>query len=93
MAGSLGPRSAGGELKPALSTMGGGSLPGETIASWALVLHSNEYSAQAIADWLRLGSPPVLARIIRERVWLDPPRTVLPAQDGKLLAILKEGMP
>ncbi len=81
-----------GELKPALSTMGGGSLPGETIASWALVLHSNEYSAQAIADWLRLGSPPVLARIIRERVWLDP-RTVLPAQDGKLLAILKEGMP
>ncbi len=80
-----------GEIQPCLSTMGGGSLPGETISSWALVLHSPKHSARAVADWLRLGDPPVMARIAQERVWLDP-RTVLPAQDGRLLSVLKEGM-
>lgn len=80
-----------GEVHPSLSTMGGGSLPGETIPSWALVLESDNYSAQAIAGWLRLNRPAVMARIVQGRVWLDP-RTVLPAQDGKLLTILKEGI-
>ncbi|MFY9493666.1 MAG: L-seryl-tRNA(Sec) selenium transferase, partial [Limnochordia bacterium] len=80
-----------GKVLPTFSTMGGGSLPGETIPSWALVLTSATYSAQRIYDWLRLSSPAVMGRIVQDKVWLDP-RTVLPEQDREVVAILRGGI-
>ena len=65
--------------------MGGGSLPGETIPSWALALHSSHLSAQELLVQLRSKQPPVMARIVQDRVLFDP-RTVLAEQDEEVAA-------
>ncbi|MCC6798875.1 MAG: L-seryl-tRNA(Sec) selenium transferase, partial [Anaerolineae bacterium] len=76
-----------GEVVRAESTIGGGSLPGETLPTWAFsprVAQPNEAAAR-----LRRADPPVIARVTDDRLLLDP-RTVLPEQDDLLLAALKE---
>lgn len=62
------------------STVGGGSLPGESLPSAACVLTSPS-GAEAFATALRAADPPIVARIHEDRVWLDP-RTVHPSEDG-----------
>jgi L-seryl-tRNA(Ser) seleniumtransferase len=72
---------------PGLSTVGGGSLPGETLPTFLLALrvaHPDRFLAQ-----LRKATPPVIARVEADRVVLDP-RTVLPEQDELLYNILRE---
>ena len=73
-------------IEPAMSTIGGGSLPAEFLDSWALSIPCDSVTggATALAGRLRAQSPPVVARIDSERVLMDP-RTVLPEQDGQLL--------
>ncbi len=68
-----------------LSTIGGGSLPGETLPSWAVSIDSTgiEGGARMLSSRLRSGDPPVVGRIEDERVVLDL-RTVPPDQDGAL---------
>ncbi len=66
------------------ATLGGGSLPGETLPSIALRIAGD---ASAIARRLRLGTPPVVARIDAGAVWIDL-RTVPPADDDDLVAAL-----
>lgn len=70
------------EILPTRSAIGGGSLPGETLPSWAVALDC------AGADWLmrslRKCDPPVIARVETDKVLLDP-RTVLPEEDEPLL--------
>jgi L-seryl-tRNA(Ser) seleniumtransferase len=73
------------EVVEARSTIGGGSLPGETLPSFALAIDSKEIGASALVARLRAAPTPVIARIEDERVLLDP-RTVLPTQDAELLA-------
>ena len=80
-----------GEVVFSQSTMGGGSLPGETIPSWALALRSPELSSDGLAEWLRKQTPSVMGRILQDRVLLDP-RTVLPAQDSAICQLLQEGV-
>ena len=72
------------------SAIGGGSLPGETLPSWALTLDASEYpgGAEAILKRLREGRPPVVARVENERVLFDP-RTVGTDEDGDLLSALQ----
>lgn len=65
------------------STVGGGSLPGETLPTRALAL--NVASPDVFAARLRANTPPIIARIEANRVVLDP-RTVLPHEDDTLLA-------
>jgi L-seryl-tRNA(Ser) seleniumtransferase len=65
------------------STVGGGSLPGETLPSVALAISAR--SADRVAAALRQAEPPVIGRIEDGRVILDL-RTVDPAQDGDLAA-------
>jgi L-seryl-tRNA(Ser) seleniumtransferase len=62
------------------ATVGGGSLPGETLPSWAVALPAVAGGADDLARRLRLGEPAVFGRIERDRVLLDL-RTVLPDQD------------
>ncbi|RMF00261.1 MAG: L-seryl-tRNA(Sec) selenium transferase, partial [Chloroflexi bacterium] len=71
----------------AVSTVGGGSLPGQTLPTKALALEVE--SADALAQRLRRASvqPPVIARIENDRLLLDP-RTVLPEQDAALVEAL-----
>lgn len=67
------------------STVGGGSLPGETLPSWAVALAVDaEDDVQSLSRRLRLGAPGVYGRIERDRVLLDL-RTVLPEDDEALL--------
>jgi L-seryl-tRNA(Ser) seleniumtransferase len=71
------------------STVGGGSLPGETLPTRLVALVAG--SPDAIAARLRVGDPPVIARIQDGRLALDP-RTVLPEQDGVLLRCVAEAV-
>lgn len=71
-----------GEVVESRSTIGGGSLPEETLPTFVLSLaveQPNRFLAR-----LRSMSPPIIARIENERVVLDP-RTVLPEQEGAFL--------
>lgn len=72
-----------------VSTVGGGSLPGQTLPTRALAISVD--SVDALAEKLRQASPPVIGRIEANRLLLDP-RTVLPEQDKTLSAVLKDVM-
>ena len=68
------------------STVGGGSLPEETLPTFLLALpvpQPNRFLAR-----LRGANPPIIGRVQAEQVVLDP-RTVLPEQDGPLLVSLQ----
>lgn len=68
------------------STVGGGSLPDESIPTFLLELQVK--SAEKFLRALRKNNPPIIARTENDRVLLDP-RTVFPEQEGALLVGLK----
>lgn len=70
------------EVWPGESTVGGGSLPGETLPSHLLALPG--LPAERLAAALRAGQPAIVARVAQNAVCFDP-RTVLPEQDEALL--------
>jgi L-seryl-tRNA(Ser) seleniumtransferase len=70
---------------PGYSTVGGGSLPGETLPTRLVAL--DVASPDAVASRLRSGDPPVIARIEEDRLVLDP-RTVLPEQEAMLWQVV-----
>ncbi len=74
-----------GDVLAGQSAVGGGSLPDETLATWVLAISVN--GADRFTEKLRHCQPPIIARTEEGRVLLDP-RTVLPEQDGVLLANL-----
>jgi L-seryl-tRNA(Ser) seleniumtransferase len=74
------------EVIDGLSTVGGGSLPGETLPTALLALEVA--SPDKAAATLRAGQAPIIARIEENRLLLDP-RTVLPRDEEALLAALK----
>jgi len=67
------------------STVGGGSLPGETLPTRLVALQ--EPSPERLASSLRHADPPVITRIEDERLVLDP-RTVQPEEEDTLLEIV-----
>ena len=71
------------DVLPGRSTVGGGSLPGETLPTRLVALAVE--SPAVVAARLRAGDPPVISRIEDDRLLLDP-RTVLPEQEEILLA-------
>ena len=72
------------------SAIGGGSLPGETLPTWALAFDASgtQGGADGILRGLREGRPPVVARVEDEHVLFDP-RTVAPDEDAELLEALR----
>ncbi len=72
----------GGEVVAGESTIGGGSLPGETLPTRLVAL--NARSPNAFAAKLRAQDPPIIARVDQDQVRLDP-RTVAPAEEEGLL--------
>ncbi len=72
------------EVAPAESTVGGGSLPGEQLATTVLAITPRRGGAADLLRRLREHKPPVIGRILDERVLLDP-RTVLPGEDEVVL--------
>jgi L-seryl-tRNA(Ser) seleniumtransferase len=73
------------------ATVGGGSLPGETLPSWAVAFSPVDGGVDDLARRLRLGEPAVFGRIERDRVLLDL-RTVLPEDDARLLAATRAAL-
>jgi L-seryl-tRNA(Ser) seleniumtransferase len=61
------------------AALGGGTTPEQTLPSFGLALDGD----QRLLDALRLGQPPVVARIEDDAVVLDL-RAVLPSQDRTL---------
>jgi L-seryl-tRNA(Ser) seleniumtransferase len=78
-----------GEVVESESTVGGGSLPGESMVTWVLALDVK--SPDRFMAKLRASDPPLIARTENDRVLLDP-RTVLPEQDDLLIKILSTRM-
>ncbi|MDI6696503.1 MAG: L-seryl-tRNA(Sec) selenium transferase [Anaerolineales bacterium] len=72
-----------GEVLLGESTIGGGSLPGETLPTYLLALSVSK--PDRVLTRLRQQRPPIIARLDENRVILDP-RTVLPEQERDLLA-------
>ncbi len=70
------------EVVEGRSTIGGGSLPGETLPTKLLAL-PHEHPDQ-LANVLREADPPIISRIEKDRLVLDP-RTVLPEEEETLL--------
>lgn len=71
-----------GDVVEGKSTVGGGSLPGETLPTWLIafsVRHPNK-----VLSSLREAQPPIIARLEEDRLVLDP-RTVLANQEEQLL--------
>jgi L-seryl-tRNA(Ser) seleniumtransferase len=69
------------------STVGGGSLPGETLPTKLIALpvaHPDQLAAA-----LRAADPPVISRIEEDHLVLDP-RTVLPEEERELLGVVTE---
>jgi L-seryl-tRNA(Ser) seleniumtransferase len=81
---------------PAHSTVGGGSLPEETLPTWALAFDATALSVcrltpDTLATALRSGDPPIVARIAEDRLLLDP-RTVFADEEAPLLARLTQAL-
>jgi L-seryl-tRNA(Ser) seleniumtransferase len=71
------------------STVGGGSLPGETLPTRLLALQVT--APNALAARLRAQDPPIVARVADERVLFDP-RTVLPREEAALLNGIRKAL-
>jgi L-seryl-tRNA(Ser) seleniumtransferase len=69
------------------SAIGGGSAPGVELATWLVAIEKAGTTPDGLETALRRLTPPIIARIERDRVLLDL-RTVLPEQDSALLACI-----
>ena len=74
-----------GEVIAGQSTVGGGSLPGETLPTCLVAL--NVRNPNRVLAKLRAAQPAVIARFQDDRLVLDP-RTVLVEQESTLLGSL-----
>ena len=75
-----------GKILPGKSTVGGGSLPGETLPTYLLSISVK--NPDRFLKKLRSQSPPVIARVENDEVVFDP-RTVLAEQEGAFLVALQ----
>jgi L-seryl-tRNA(Ser) seleniumtransferase len=75
------------------STVGGGSLPGETLSTWVVSLRCDDLpgGVEGVAQQLRESVPAVLGRIEEDRLLLDP-RTVFPEENSDLLNAVKRSL-
>jgi L-seryl-tRNA(Ser) seleniumtransferase len=89
---TLGEKRSGATVVPVCSTVGGGSLPEETLPSWALAFDAASLATRGLtpdsaATALRAGDPAIVGRIADDRLLLDP-RTIFPEDEPTLLARL-----
>ncbi|MFQ5817636.1 MAG: L-seryl-tRNA(Sec) selenium transferase [Terriglobia bacterium] len=73
------------------SVIGGGSTPGQSLATKLVALRPVRISPAELAARLRQHDPPVLARVERERVLVDL-RTVFAEQEAELVAAVRQAL-
>ena len=76
-----------GKVVQGESTVGGGSLPGKSIATYLLAIDYPK--PDRLLTRLRATDPPIIARTQDDHVLIDP-RTVLPEQRNTLINSLQE---
>jgi L-seryl-tRNA(Ser) seleniumtransferase len=84
------------ELVTSMATVGGGSLPGETLESRAIALSEDALRARGlsldlVAHRLRNGSPALVPYLGNGRLLVDA-RTVLPDQDTGVVSALSAAL-
>jgi L-seryl-tRNA(Ser) seleniumtransferase len=77
------------ELVAGTSAVGGGSAPGVELPTWLVSIAKRGITPEGLESKLRSLSPPVIARIERDRVLLDL-RTVSPEDDLPLARALAD---
>jgi L-seryl-tRNA(Ser) seleniumtransferase len=75
------------EIAEGVSVVGGGSAPDAQPATTLLTFQHRRFSVAKLEKILRASSPPVIARILDDKVLLDL-RTVSEAEERELLEIL-----
>ena len=75
-----------GEVIESQSTVGGGSLPDETLPTFVLALSVPSPDRTLIR--LRTFNPPLIARLEADKVIFDP-RTIMPDQENALLSAIR----
>ena len=81
----------GGEAKVVAgeTMVGGGSLPGGSLPTKLVAIGGGSKKVQSMSRKLRLGEVPVIGRIEKDQLLLDP-RTVLPEEDEIVIKALSE---
>ncbi len=79
------------ELVAGMSAIGGGSAPGVELPTTLVAIAKDGVTPDALEERLRRLTPPVIARIEHGRLLLDL-RTVMPEQDRRLTALLREAI-
>jgi len=74
-------------VEPDESSIGGGSLPGETVPTLVLWLEAPDLAADALDRAMRHGEPPIFGRFRRGRFGLDL-RTLLPGDADDVAACI-----
>jgi len=69
---------------PGASRVGGGAAPLIELPTTLVAVEAAGASASTLEERLRLGTPPVIARVAEDRLLLDP-RTILPGQETPLV--------
>jgi len=72
----------GAVFEPDVGFSGGGALPGEGVATTVVAIRGGDVEAWSTA--LRRGSPPIVARVARGALVVDP-RTLLPGDVERLI--------
>ncbi|HVB29510.1 MAG TPA: L-seryl-tRNA(Sec) selenium transferase [Terriglobia bacterium] len=72
------------KVKDGESVIGGGSAPGQSLPSKLVSVHHNRLRAQELEAMLRRNTPPIIARVERDRLLLDL-RTVFDEQDEAIV--------
>jgi L-seryl-tRNA(Ser) seleniumtransferase len=80
-----------GVLVDGFSEVGGGSFPGAKLPTVLVELSVPGVSPDDLLERLRAATPPVIARIERDRVVLDP-RTLQPDQIDTAVAALRSAL-
>jgi L-seryl-tRNA(Ser) seleniumtransferase len=83
--------STGGEIVTASARIGGGALPLLELRGPAVAFGRDGVDAAALAAALRLGEPPLVARIADGRVLVDP-RTLADDEIASAIAAIREAL-
>lgn len=73
------------------SAVGGGAFPGAVLPTTLIALDPGPLGANGLALRLRLGEPPIVARVENDRVLLDP-RTLPPDRFEKVAEVLARAL-
>jgi L-seryl-tRNA(Ser) seleniumtransferase len=79
-------------ILPDESVVGGGSLPGSTLPTYVVAIKlTGRAKIEHLAQRLRQHQPPIIARVERNSLFLDP-RSVFPEEDEVVLKAVQQAL-